>query len=201
MDKRKETKLNDAYGVLFESHGMAKRNKLCFTLTGIMWLGMAVFHLVCFLNAFQEPEARIEWPPYEAREEGEMGLSKVHQVSKGQMFTDLIVCCGTGGIGIFSIAAVIHGRKPYLKIYESHVEGCAGFSLMAEEVRMPINRVLYISSHAKEMMPFAEIYTDCGTRVTFFMSAKKADEAERVFRKQIQGKEREADSLPNWPGI
>lgn len=201
MDEKKETTLNNAHDALFESHGMAKRNSVFFTLIGIVWLGAAVFHLACFWNGFKERESYAKQPPHAAMEGGGMEFSRKRPVSGRQMFTELFLCCSTGGIGILSIAAVVQGRKLYMKIYESHVEGYAGFSLMTEEIRMPISRVFYISSHAQKVMPFAEVYTASGMRVSFFMSAKKAEEAERVFREHILEEGEKVGSLPDWPGI
>ncbi len=96
-----------------------------------------------------------------------------------------------GAVGIFGLITVRDGRRLYLKVYRNCVEGCSGFSIMANKVQIPMDMILGASAHKWEIMPHLEIYTMYGRRIRFYMSSQKAAEAEKLIWEIVKGRKKE----------
>ena len=171
-------------------HSQAK--KVSFSALSLLWMGAAVFYLVCLIAA---PSYQEYWAehPYFISEEEEALFAIPRSLSEAERLQYAISVIGAGAVGIFGLITVRNGRRLYLKVYRNCVEGCSGFSVMANEMQIPMDMILGVSAHKWEIMPHLEIYTIYGRRIRFYMSAQKAAEAEKLIW-EIVKKRREEKS-------
>lgn len=190
MKKKNAATEKNRGGVLLESHGFAKRTVVSFSALSLLWIAAAAFYLVCLIAAPSYHEYRAEDPNFFSEEEESLFAipSSLSEMERLQYAVSVIVA---GAVGIFGLITVRDGRRLYLKVYRNCVEGCSGFSIMANKVQIPMDMILGASAHKWEIMPHLEIYTMYGRRIRFYMSSQKAAEAEKLIWEIVKGRKKE----------
>lgn len=92
------------------------------------------------------------------------------------------LCIGISAVGAVFLGVMLAGRRIYLRIYDKHIEGYAGFGFFAKRINVPIQDIGELSSNTRGLMPSLAIRTKYGNKVAIIMNAKKVIEAEQMLR-------------------
>ncbi len=194
MKRKNVEDTNDESVLLFETRGWPKRMVCIFIFFGLL-VGTSMLSQIW--EICHAPRG-IYWEddtyPYDVPISPERkALRESQRNAPRWQFRDVMGIVFMLVIEITNIIFGLDGRKIYFRIYDDHIEGCAGMSFMSNEVEMPIEEIGLLGSNKMEMLPYLIIYSNYGHRFEFIMGGRKLKKAERLLRRMVTQVREQAD--------
>ena len=187
--QRQDISANRDQDLLFEGRKMPRKLVALLMAVGILLIMVSLVQFAFYVHERKESAYRAEAPlPPEIAGmdlDSRMGYLGYHK--KEWKVRDLIVIFCPAFFGVGYLVLGHSGGKLYLRIYRTHIEGCAGMHFLLNDIYIPMDQIVYtaactINCRIAGLEPSVMVYTAYGRKITFYMNCKKATEANQILK-------------------
>lgn len=177
--------------LIFKSRGLPKGTEIKFFILGIAFIIISIIGIkyTSTLSVYDSfDNTGIKTDTYMS-DEGDLVTSiKTYSVYSEKTIQKFIITFVIIMVlGILSIMSIVLGRKIYLKIYDTHIEGHTGIGILGKDIHIPIKQICEISSKLKgTSFPAIVIRTIYGSKFSIVMSKNNITKAENILRDIIE---------------
>lgn len=109
-------------------------------------------------------------------------------LSNDNIFNTIIyieICCIFLFISVFNFTLFFSGRRVFLKIYESHIEGYTGLGIFKKRKDITIDNIRGVSLRLRGLLPYIIIRTKSGEKLNFILEIYSLTEAHELLHNLI----------------